>query len=151
MGKINYMLPIYSNTCQININKLHKIIMTAARAAIGSFCFKKSVGYILKKCKWFDIGDLITYSSLNIIHKTIKTKIPLNMLSMFRDLDKVRVVSMISTRYIPVTVRFKQFYIYKFTSTYNSLDSNLKKKSVTAFKKEIKLMLTYRPISDTND
>ena len=72
MGKINYMLPIYSNTCNTNINKLHKIITTAARAAIGNYCFKKSVGYLLSKCKWFDIGDLITYSSLNIIHKTIK-------------------------------------------------------------------------------
>ena len=43
IGKINYMLPIYSLTNTINKNKIHKIITTAARAAIGNFCFKKSI------------------------------------------------------------------------------------------------------------
>ena len=46
IGKLNYMTPIYSIGNQNNINKLHKIIMTAARAAIGSYCFKKSIRYI---------------------------------------------------------------------------------------------------------
>ena len=49
LGKLNYMLPIYSLAININYNKLHKIITTAARCAIGSYCFKKSIVYILKK------------------------------------------------------------------------------------------------------
>ena len=47
IGTINYMLPIYANANQNNIGKLHKILITAARAAIGSYCFKKSITYIL--------------------------------------------------------------------------------------------------------
>ena len=50
--------------------------MTVARAAIGSYCFKKSVGYILDKCKWYDIKDLILISSLNTIHKITINKYP---------------------------------------------------------------------------
>ena len=64
------MLPIYSLTNTINKNKIHKIITTAARAAIGNFCFKKSIKYILNKCKWLDVNELIDYSALTLIHKT---------------------------------------------------------------------------------
>ena len=58
--------------------------MTAARAAIGNFCFKKSIHYILSKCGWFDISDLIKYSSLNIIHKIQTLKKPPSLVSYFR-------------------------------------------------------------------
>ena len=45
-GKLNYLAPIYSIANKDNLTKLHKIIMTAARAAIGDYCFKKSNDYI---------------------------------------------------------------------------------------------------------
>ena len=51
MGKINYLLPIYSIATQENLSKIQKIIMSAARAAIGNYCFRKSTQYILIKCK----------------------------------------------------------------------------------------------------
>ena len=70
---------------------------------------------------------------------------------MFRDPDRGRNTSKISTKYIPATVKFKQFYIYKYTSIYNNLDTTLKLKSIPSFKKEIKLLLRYRPISDSMD
>ena len=41
IGKLNYMTPIYSLSTQENLQKIHKIIMTAARAAIGNYCYKK--------------------------------------------------------------------------------------------------------------
>ena len=63
-GKLHYMVPLYSLTTEANLNKLHKVIMTAARAAIGNYCYKKSINYILNKCKWFDIKDIIMISSL---------------------------------------------------------------------------------------
>ena len=43
IGKLNYMLPIYSNLTYSNINKLHKLVMTAARSVIGSYCYKKKL------------------------------------------------------------------------------------------------------------
>ena len=35
IGKLIYMLPLYNNVPQYLTNKLHKILMTAARCAIG--------------------------------------------------------------------------------------------------------------------
>ena len=42
IGKLNYMVPMYSIADLVNLNKLHKIITTAGRAAIGSYCHKKA-------------------------------------------------------------------------------------------------------------
>ena len=50
IGKLNYLLPLYSHSTRQLKNKMHKIIMTAARCAIGNYCFKKSVHYVLNKC-----------------------------------------------------------------------------------------------------
>ena len=38
MGKMRYMLPLYMNATQDNINKLHRVLMRAARGAIGNYC-----------------------------------------------------------------------------------------------------------------
>ena len=51
MGKLNYMLPLYSHASAPLITKLHKVQMKAARAVIGSYCFMKNTKYILGKCK----------------------------------------------------------------------------------------------------
>ena len=74
IGKINYMIPIYSLCNSQNLNKIHKMITTAARCAIGSFCFRKSIRYMLCKCKWMDVKTFIYYTSVFTIHKIIKNK-----------------------------------------------------------------------------
>ena len=91
------MVPIYSTATKDNLNKLHKIIMTAARAAIGDYCFKKSTHYILGKCKWFDINDLIKFSSLNTIHKILYYKKPISLVSLFKSNEKERKVKTVTT------------------------------------------------------
>ena len=60
----------------------------APRAAIGSYCFKKGITYILNKCKWLTITNLITYSSLNTLHKTFMGKKPISMMSLFRESNR---------------------------------------------------------------
>ena len=151
MGKLNYMLPIYSTANSINMGKLHKVITTAARAAIGNYCYKKSITYILGKCKWLDISQLLSYSCLTILHKTIKTELPETTFSLFRDTSKNRTGKEISTIYVPTTVKFSNFYIYKYVKAYNLFDTKVKAKSVASFKKHLKLELLHRPISDTMD
>ena len=49
IGKLIYMLPLYLHAPQVLINKLHKVVMTAARVVISDYCFKKSCSYIFKK------------------------------------------------------------------------------------------------------
>ena len=144
------MVPINSLANNDNLQKLHKVIMTAARAAIGNFCFRKSIQYILTKCKWFDIDDLILSSSLNTLHKILTTKKPPGMVSYFR-LNNERKVKNISTKYIPTTEKMKKFYIYKFSKIYNSIDQYIRDKTIKGFKNEIKMCIRAGTINDTMD
>ena len=45
--------------------------MTAARAAIGNYCYEKSTKHILDKCKWLSIDKLIKYRCISYIHNLI--------------------------------------------------------------------------------
>ena len=85
IGKLNYMLPHYNKLPNHLNNKLHKILMTAARCAVGSYCFKKSNKYILDKCKWLPLEKMITLSSLNFIYNIEKYKKPKGVLTIFRN------------------------------------------------------------------
>lgn len=149
--KLIYMVPIYSISTQLNIQKLHKIIMTAARTAIGNFCFKKSISFILSKWDWFDIYDLIKYSSLNIIHKIQKLKKPQSLVSYFRTNNKDRKVKSVTTKYIPLSVKMNYFYIYKYSKIYNSLDTYIKEKSIKGLKDKINHIMRAGTIPDTMD
>ena len=57
----------------------------------------------------------------------------------------------ITTKNIPTTEKYRNFYIYKFIKTYNKMDSQMRNKSIPKFKKEIKQLLRLNPISDTFD
>ena len=125
--------------------------MTAARAAIGNFCFKKSIYHILSKCGWFDISDLIKYSSLNIIHKIQTLKKPPSLVSYFRISNKNRKVKSVVTKYIPSSVKMNNFYIYRYFKIYNSLNTYIKNKSIKGFKQEINHMMRAGTIPDSMD
>ena len=125
--------------------------MTAARAAIGDYCFKKSTQYILNKCKWFDINDLITFSSLNTIHKILYYKKPISLVSLFRSSEKERKAKTVTTNYLPLTTKMSNFYIYKYSKIYNSLDKTLTDKKTKGFKNELKLMIRAGTLNDTMD
>merc|ERR1712105_156844 len=43
IGKLIYAMPMYTQLNKAQISKMHKVIMTSARAVIGSFCFKKTI------------------------------------------------------------------------------------------------------------
>ena len=73
------------------------------------------------------------------------------MVKLFRCLENRRNTSNIANNYIPLTEKFKKIYIFKYTPIYNNLDCYIKKKSIKSFKKEIKAIYMYRPVSDTND
>ena len=151
IGKLNYMLPIYSLCNTINKNKLHKIITTSARCAIGNYCFKKSLKYIFDKFKWMDLETMIHFSSINIIHKLIKNKQPSSILNILKINKNTRTTTQITTHYIPKTEHFKKFYIYKQLKLYNNIENDTKNKSIIGFKNEMRQRLLYKPVSDTCD
>ena len=50
IGKLRYMLPLYTQANSDNINKIHKIIMRSARGAIGNYFCRFSITKILNIC-----------------------------------------------------------------------------------------------------
>ena len=143
IGKLNYMLPLYSHASAPLINKLHNIQMKAARTVIGSYCFMKNTKYILGKCKWLSIRTMITMSAVNNIHKIIFNRTPEPLYSLFR--SNRRLVSQKHTIYTPKTKIFGEFYIYSGLAAYNKLPVNLKTLPPKIFKKRLKKI--YKPAS----
>ena len=84
IGKLTYLLPLYSQADKLMTNKLHKVVMTAARSAIGNQCFKKSISYILNKCNWLNINKMISNASLKLINNIITDKTPKAIYNLFK-------------------------------------------------------------------
>ena len=78
------MLPLYSNAPKYLINKLHKVIMTAARVTIGDYCFKKYCKYILDKCSWLGIEKMILFSGIGFTYKILTKREPEAILRLYK-------------------------------------------------------------------
>ena len=145
-GKINYLTPLYMTANKDQVNKIHKVIMTAARTAIGNYCFKKSTSYILNKCGWMTINNMIKFSAIKLIHNIIINKSPITLFNLYKINRRSNVE--IVTIYKPKTMKTEQFFIYNSIKMYNKIPKNIKTKK--NFKKELKNYLKVVP-SDTYD
>ena len=141
IGKLIYRLPLYNNVPQYLTNKLHKILMTAARCAIGDYCFKKSNKYILNKCKWLSVKNMITYSSLIFIDNIVRCNKPKSIMQIYRKNRFERHKATLSLNKNPRTKRYSKFFIYEHTGTFNNIPMEIKIKSRNIFKREIKYIL----------
>ena len=152
IGKLRYMLPLYSNVTQLLMTKLHKIVMTAARTAIGNYCCRHSTTQILNKVDWLPIKLMIEHSAINIIHSILTKKTPNCLLSLY-NMENRRQAKEITTKYLPKTTQFGNFYIYKCIKTYNNLPNLFKIKSKNVFKKSTKkwLITNGDSIPDSHD
>ena len=73
------------------------------------------------------------------------------MVSLYRINTNERKVKHLATKYIPLTTKMKNFYIYKYTKIYNGLDQYIKDKTYKGFKNEMKLIIRAGTISDSMD
>ena len=76
IGKLQYMLPFYTQANNYNLNKIHKIIMRSARGAIGNYCCRFSINKILNICKWSTAKNIIIHSAITTIHIIMINKKP---------------------------------------------------------------------------
>ena len=83
IGKLIYAMPLYMHCSAENITKIHRLIMTAARASIGCYCYKRSIKYILNKCNMMDAKNTILYSSIKFIHAMAKNRLPESLLDLY--------------------------------------------------------------------
>ena len=137
--------------CQID--KLHKVIMSAARVPIGSYCFRKICDYILNKCKWLCINKMIINSALNITFKSLSNKKPKSIMELYKDNISQRVNIKWYTKYRPKNKIMKQYYIYRTLDLFYNLPADLKNSTIMAFKRKLKEHLRNTMIEtyDTND
>ena len=150
IGKLNYMLPIYNIAPNYIKNKLHKILMKAARGAIGNYCYKKSITHILGQCKWVSINNMIVYSSFIFINKIIKNNKPKSILNIYKTQRFLRHKSDISLKNIPKNSKYSKFFIQEHTHTYNTIPVEIREKSNNTFKREIRVWIK-SVLNDTND
>ena len=153
IGKLRYMLPLYMNSTKDNIGRLHKVLMTAARAAIGSYCCKKSTLQILSKCNWIPIQKLIIHSAINVIHSVINIKKPIALLNLINIGHETRPCKEVVPKYIPKGTWYLKFYMVQGLKIYNKIPNIIKIKSNKQFKIHFKKwILTYNDgVSDTMD
>ena len=152
IGKMRYMLPLYNNATKIQLTKLHRVVMTAARCVIGSYCCRSSTLQILTKSKWLTLHNMIHHSSLKHIHKILTTCTPPSLHNMYNT-HNTRISKDISPKYIPMCAQYKKFYIISCIKLYNQIPSKIKSKTQNYFKTQSKnwLISNVPGVSDTCD
>ena len=145
IGKLIYMLPLYLHASQVLKNKLHKVLMTAARVVISDFCYKKSCSYILKKCQWLSIKNYIIKSGIIVFYKIVTDNEPVALFELYKKNLKQRSCTKWSTIYKPKTVNMEKYFIYKSINLFYNLPYNLQNAKSTTFNKKLKKYLMNSP------
>ena len=109
---------------------------------LNSYCFKKSIDYILGKCRWVDINEMIKLSSLKFINTMVLTGKPGYLYSQIK-INK-RACAPLSFHSYPKSNALKNTLLYKGISYYNQLPKDMKllprKKFKDKFKNERHLL-----------
>merc|ERR1712112_195188 len=142
IGKLIYAMPMYTQLTLKQINKIHKVIMASARVAIGNYCFKKTIKYILEKCKILGAKEMIAYSSILFIHKIILNKKPNSNFNRYMPFNSRQTDKKIRTKYRPKTKKFKNHIINKGAELLNNIPNDIRNMSISKFKKQLKKYLT---------
>ena len=130
------MLPTYTNLNKNQKDRLHKVLLRAARMTLNSYCFKKSLDFILGSCKWVDIDEMIKFSSLKFINNMLVSQRPGTLYSKIK-INK-RSCANISFHSFPKASGFKSTLLYRGIHYYNQLPSELKYLPGKQFKSKIK-------------
>ena len=117
-------MPTYTNLNGSQRGRLHKVLMHAARMTLNSYCFKKSIDFILGKCNWLDINEMIKLSSVKFINNVLITQKPWGLYSNIK-LNE-RACAQISFYIFTKSSAYKATLLYQGISYYNQLPSYLK-------------------------
>ena len=138
IGRLVYMMPTYTNLTGKLKDKLHKVLMRTAKMTLNSYFFKKEIDYILGRCKWVDIDEMIKMSALKFINNLLISQKPGGYYSKLK-LNR-RACSDISFQCdsFPKTTDFKLTILYRGISYYNQLPKAIKYLPKNKFKSKLK-------------
>ena len=132
MSKLHYVLPIMSQLSEKQAQKVHKLVMYAARSVMGSYCFKMSVNSILNQVGWLPAYKLIKWSAVKLIHKILYNQSPGSLFKLFK--VNPRSCARVYPYKIPKSKIAKNFFLYKQLEIYNNLPSDIKSRPPHIFK-----------------
>ena len=124
LGKLNYMMPTYTNITKIQRQKIHVTMMKAARATIGLPCYRWTTQRILETVGWIPLKAMIEKAKLKVIHNMIITKQPTMLYNQLKVPE--RKTKAITVRYNPSKKKLKKFFLTTATELYNKLPTLMK-------------------------
>ena len=125
--------------------------MTSARTIIGNYCFKKSTKYILDKCNLLNAKQLITYSAIKFIHKTITNKLPKSNYYMYLPPNKRTNNKTIRTKVQPKTKKLRLHVIHKGADLLNNTPAEIRNLPMKKFSKQLRLHITTNDLWDPGE
>ena len=129
-------MPTYTNLNKSMKDRLHRVLMRAARMTINAYCFKKSIDYILGQCKWHDIDEMIKMCSLKFMNNMLTSQKPK---SLFKKVKfSKRTCSTLSFHSFPKSSMRKNTLLYTGISYFNKLPRCLKYLPGKLFKAKLK-------------
>ena len=134
LSKLYYMLPLLSSANNIQKQKVHKLIMFAARTVLGSYCFKVSCKKIIERVNWLPANQIINWAIIKSIQKIIFNKQPTNLFNYFK--TNRRQCSIIVPKTYPKSKFSRDIYIFKGLEAFNALPNDIKKCNPKIFKKK---------------
>ena len=105
------MMPTYTNLNNNQKDRIHRLIMRTARMTLNSYCFKKSVDFILGSCNWMDINEMIKLSAVKFINNLLIKQKPEYLYSKLK--ISRRVCSKISFYRFPKSSSLKNTVLYR--------------------------------------
>ena len=130
------MLPFYSNLTDELTQKLHKVVMTSARMAIGDYCYKVKCDKILARCNWLPIRYMINVSQCIYLHKIITNKSPQKIYDYL--IIPNRQAKDIRLNYQSKTKLSKSSLLYHGLNIYNNLPIQIRQFPQKKFKLQVK-------------
>ena len=125
--------------------------MTAARTAIGSYCYKKSISYILDKCKLLTIKDTIMFSAILFIYKIDKNNINKSILTFFHPKRSRDKCLKFRPLHIPKMKMLENYLFHHGTHIYNELPETIKNLPTDKFRCALRQYLREHEVWDSHD
>ena len=126
IGKLIYAMPLYMSCSQKNIATLHKVIMTSARTAIGNYCYKKSITYILNKCGILDAKNIILLSCLSLYFKMYQYNEPEALINTFKKQNVRAKTTIFRPAYRTKLKSTENGFLYKGARIFNEMPTDMK-------------------------
>ena len=135
MGRLNYMLPTYTNLTSLQYSKIHTVMMKMARWTKGEYVPRERNSSILKTLNWLPLKQMIIVSGIKVMHNIIQTKESTSLYEMLR--IPRRKTAQIGMKRYPKKMKLSKKMMYLTLKEYNKLPEKLKLTEKDKFKSRV--------------